>query len=146
MKQDFNKICVVGLGYIGLPTAATFAARGLDVIGLEVSQSVVDTINQGHAHIVEPELDMLVKGAVSKDNADAHLLKYAREVEQAEIITPWADTLMARIVAEALLDGCQALIDGDTTPKKIMSNIRTRQATFKSELEAADGSIVATEE
>lgn len=65
MNQQFNKICVVGLGYIGLPTAATFAARGIDVVGLEVSQDVVDTINQGQAHIVEPELDMLVKGAVN---------------------------------------------------------------------------------
>lgn len=64
MKQEFKKICVVGLGYIGLPTAATFAARGLDVVGFEISEDVVNTINQGQAHIVEPELDMLVSGAV----------------------------------------------------------------------------------
>jgi raffinose/stachyose/melibiose transport system substrate-binding protein len=89
---------------------------------------------------------VLVKGAVSKDNADAHLLKYAQQVEQAKVISPWADTLMARIVAEALLDGCQALMDGDITPRKIMDNIRARQATFKAELEAAGGAIVADEE
>ncbi|MCD6361045.1 MAG: extracellular solute-binding protein [Armatimonadetes bacterium] len=88
---------------------------------------------------------VLVKGAVDKENADAHLLKYAQQVEQAERISPWADTLMARVVAEALLDGCQALIDGKTTPEKIMSDIRERQAAFKANLEAAGGSIVNTE-
>jgi UDP-N-acetyl-D-mannosaminuronic acid dehydrogenase len=65
MKRQFNKVCVVGMGYIGLPTAATLATRGVDVIGLDVSQDVVDTINRGGVHIVEPELDVLVKGAVN---------------------------------------------------------------------------------
>lgn len=58
-------ICVVGMGYIGLPTAATLATRGMNVIGLDVSQDIVDTINRGMIHIVEPELDILVKGAVN---------------------------------------------------------------------------------
>lgn len=73
MNQNFTKICVVGLGYIGLPTAATFAARGLGVVGLEVSQDVVDTINQGQAHIVEPELDILVK-AIDQKQIQAKIL------------------------------------------------------------------------
>ena len=71
MKQEFKKICVVGLGYIGLPTAATFAARGVDVVGFEISEDVVNTINQGRAHIVEPELDMLVSGAVNSGKLKA---------------------------------------------------------------------------
>jgi len=65
MDTRFNTICVVGLGYIGLPTAATLASRGYDVIGLEASKKVVDTINEGRVHIVEPDLDVLVKGAVN---------------------------------------------------------------------------------
>ena len=65
MSQKFKTVCVVGMGYIGLPTAATLATRGINVIGLEVSQEVVDTINRGMIHIVEPELDILVKGAVN---------------------------------------------------------------------------------
>lgn len=65
MNLQYKKVCVVGLGYIGLPTAATLATRGIDVIGLEVSQQVVDTINQGQIHIVEPDLDVLVRGAVN---------------------------------------------------------------------------------
>lgn len=88
---------------------------------------------------------VLVKGAVDRNNADAHLLRYAQQVETAKQIMPWADTLMARIVAEALLDGCQALIDGKITPEQIMNNIRERQRKFKAELEAAGGAIVTTE-
>jgi UDP-N-acetyl-D-mannosaminuronic acid dehydrogenase len=65
MSKKYMTICVVGMGYIGLPTAATLATRGMNVIGLDVSQDIVDTINRGMIHIVEPELDILVKGAVN---------------------------------------------------------------------------------
>tara|TARA_B100002003_G_scaffold223508_1_gene228076 strand:- start:20043 stop:21320 length:1278 start_codon:yes stop_codon:yes gene_type:complete len=60
----FNRISVVGLGYIGLPTAAVIASRRCEVIGLDVSPKVVDTINRGDIHIVEPDLDMIVHAAV----------------------------------------------------------------------------------
>ncbi|KAA1008234.1 UDP-N-acetyl-D-mannosamine dehydrogenase [Paraburkholderia panacisoli] len=59
-----NTISIVGLGYIGLPTATLFASRKLQVIGLDVSPHVVDTINRGNIHIVEPELDILVQAVV----------------------------------------------------------------------------------
>ena len=62
--KTFNKVCVVGLGYIGLPTAAVIASRGIEVLGVDVSTYAVDTINQGKIHIVEPDLDMLVQAAV----------------------------------------------------------------------------------
>lgn len=64
--MSFNTISVVGLGYIGLPTAAMFASKGKKVIGLDVSQHAVDTINSGKIHIVEPELDLMVKKAVDE--------------------------------------------------------------------------------
>ena len=57
-------ISVIGLGYIGLPTAAMFASRGMKVIGVDVNQYAVDTINAGQIHIIEPELDKVVKKAV----------------------------------------------------------------------------------
>lgn len=60
----FNTISMIGLGYIGLPTATLFASRKKKVIGVDVSQHAVDTINQGKIHIVEPALDMLVHAAV----------------------------------------------------------------------------------
>lgn len=64
--MPFNSISVIGLGYIGLPTATMFASRQRRVIGVDVNQRAVDTINRGEIHIVEPDLDMLVRAAVTK--------------------------------------------------------------------------------
>jgi UDP-N-acetyl-D-mannosaminuronic acid dehydrogenase len=83
MKSNFNRISVVGLGYIGLPTAAVLASRGVEVVGLEISQRVVDIINKGEIHIVEPGLDVVVKTSVltgklrascKAETADAYLI------------------------------------------------------------------------
>lgn len=62
--NGFDTICIVGLGYIGLPTAAVFASRKVKVIGVDINQHAVDTINRGQIHIVEPDLDMVVHAAV----------------------------------------------------------------------------------
>ncbi|MFG1175791.1 UDP-N-acetyl-D-mannosamine dehydrogenase [Erwiniaceae bacterium CAU 1747] len=62
--MNFNTISVIGLGYIGLPTAAAFASRQKQVIGIDVNAHAVDTINRGEIHIVEPDLDRVVKTAV----------------------------------------------------------------------------------
>ncbi len=64
--MSFNTVSVVGLGYIGLPTAAMFASRKKKVIGVDVNQHIVDTINHGAIHIVEPGLDMIVQAAVNE--------------------------------------------------------------------------------
>ena len=64
--MQYNTISMVGLGYIGLPTAAVFASRRINVIGVDVNQKAVDTINQGKIHIVEPDLDMVVHAAVTE--------------------------------------------------------------------------------
>ncbi|QKE65448.1 UDP-N-acetyl-D-mannosamine dehydrogenase [Aquipseudomonas campi] len=64
--MQFNTVSVVGLGYIGLPTAAVFASRKKKVIGVDISQHAVSTINRGEIHIVEPDLDMLVHAAVTE--------------------------------------------------------------------------------
>lgn len=62
----FNTISVIGLGYIGLPTAAAFASRQKKVIGVDINTRAVDTINRGEIHIVEPDLDTVVKTAVEQ--------------------------------------------------------------------------------
>lgn len=59
-------VSVLGLGYIGLPAAAMFAANGANVIGVDVNQHAIDTINQGKIHIVEPFLEEIVRDAVAK--------------------------------------------------------------------------------
>ena len=70
----------MGLGYIGLPTAALIASRGIKVQGIDVNQSVVDTINEGKIHIVEPALDGLVKHVVERG-----LLKASTTVDTADV-------------------------------------------------------------
>jgi len=65
-SPNFSKISVIGLGYIGLPTAAVLASRKMTVIGVDISKTVVDIINRGEIHIIEPELDMLVHAAVNQ--------------------------------------------------------------------------------
>ena len=81
--MSYKKVSVIGLGYIGLPTAAVFASAGVEVIGVDVNQSTVDTINRGEVHIVEPGLEEVVRNAVSNgllkavtkpENADAFLV------------------------------------------------------------------------
>ena len=73
-------VSVIGLGYIGLPTAAVLASKKISVIGVDVNQHAVDVINQGKIHIVEPELDVLVHNAV-QDN----YLKAVTEPEKADV-------------------------------------------------------------
>jgi len=84
MNNTTNQsICVLGLGYVGLPTAAILASRGYSVRGVEVNDEAAKIINSGAAHIVEPELDILVKAAVQTgrlkafpepDTADVYIL------------------------------------------------------------------------
>lgn len=78
-----------------------------------------------------------VKGAVDEANASWYLKKYADMVNNAKVISPWADTAMELSVAEVLLDGVQALLAGQKTPQQIMDEVRKRQAEVKAELQAA---------
>ncbi len=66
-----HDVCVLGLGYVGLPTAAVLATRGQKVAGVDTRNDVVTTINEGKIHIVEPELDALVRAAVSAGRLQA---------------------------------------------------------------------------
>ena len=65
MNADGTRVAVFGLGYVGLPVATVLAGRGFDVVGVDVSETAVEMVNQGRVHIVEPDLDMLVNAAVS---------------------------------------------------------------------------------
>lgn len=67
------KAVFIGLGYIGLPTAAVVASKGIEVVGVDVNPQVVETINQGKIHIVEPELDKVVQAVVESGNLRASL-------------------------------------------------------------------------
>ncbi|SFV63131.1 UDP-glucose dehydrogenase [hydrothermal vent metagenome] len=84
-----KKICVIGLGYIGLPTAALLANKGYDVHGVDVVQSTVDTINRGKIHIVEPELDTFVQAAVKSEKLKATLVPVEADIFIIAVPTPF---------------------------------------------------------
>ena len=89
--MKFRKICIVGLGYIGLPTAAMFASRKVEVVGLDVNPIAVDTINAGHIHIVEPDLDILVRSAVTNGYLKATLTAEPADAFLIAVPTPFKD-------------------------------------------------------
>lgn len=84
-------ISVIGLGYIGLPTAAVFASRKKKVIGVDVSQHAVDTINQGKIHIIEPDLDMVVQAAVAQGFLRATTTPEPADAFLIAVPTPFKD-------------------------------------------------------
>ncbi|MBH0005399.1 UDP-N-acetyl-D-mannosamine dehydrogenase [Psychrobacter sp. SWN149] len=84
-----KNICVFGLGYIGLPTAAMFAHHGANVVGVDINQHAVDTINQGKIHIVEPGLEAIVKQAVGKGTLKASLTPVHSDAYLIAVPTPF---------------------------------------------------------
>ncbi|MGK7893435.1 MAG: UDP-N-acetyl-D-mannosamine dehydrogenase [Xenococcus sp. (in: cyanobacteria)] len=86
-----QKVCVIGLGYVGLPTASLLANRGFQVHGVDVNPTVVESIAQGKAHISEPDLDVLVRAAVNSGNLTAGLEPTAADVFIIAVPTPFQD-------------------------------------------------------
>lgn len=105
--MEFNTICVMGLGYIGLPTASTFASRGIKVIGVDANPRVVESLQNGHVHIYEPGLRELVGDSLASGNL---IIRNQPEPADAFIIavpTPFyddkkADMRFVRSAAEAI--------------------------------------------
>ena len=87
----FHTISMIGLGYIGLPTATLFASRKMKVIGVDVNQHAVDTINQGKIHIIEPELDMLVHDSVHEGYLRATTRPEPADAFLIAVPTPFKD-------------------------------------------------------
>lgn len=85
----FTRICVVGMGYIGLPTSAVFADNGVEVIGVDVNPAAVDSINAGKPHITEPDLDGLVRRVVQDGKLRATLTPEAADAFILAVPTPF---------------------------------------------------------
>lgn len=90
-QHKVSRVSVIGLGYIGLPTAAMFASRKVNVIGIDINQHAVDTINRGEIHIVEPELDMIVHAAVTEGFLRASTKAEPAEAFLIAVPTPFKD-------------------------------------------------------
>lgn len=82
------KICVVGLGYIGLPTSAMFASHGCEVVGVDVTKSVVDTLNAGNIHIEEPGLGEVIKEVVASGRFRASMIPEEADAFILAVPTP----------------------------------------------------------
>lgn len=116
--MNFRKICILGLGYIGLPTAGTFATRGIKVHGVDINPQVVESLRSGTVHIHEPGLGEIVRQAIESGNftvssqpeeADAFLIAVPtpfRETENGEYegrSYKLADMRAVTAAAEAIL-------------------------------------------
>lgn len=95
--MSVENICVIGLGYIGLPTAALLASRNYKVHGVDVVQDTVDIINKGEIHIVEPDLDSFVKAAVNSGNLVASTKPKEADVFIVAVPTPFHDGYVPNI-------------------------------------------------
>src|SRR5689334_9437690 len=87
-----SKVCIVGLGYIGLPTAALLASVGHEIAGVDLNPAVVETINQGRIHIVEPDLDAFVRSAVAAGRLKAHATPQVASIYMICVPTPFHET------------------------------------------------------
>lgn len=92
MEKNRYDICVLGLGYIGLPTASIFATKGKTVLGVDVVERVVRTINDGRIHIEEPDLDVLVRAAVQSGNLRAAIAPAMADLYIIAVPTPFKAT------------------------------------------------------
>ena len=88
---QYKRVSMIGLGYIGLPTAALIASRGCQVLGIDVNPAIVATLNSGKIHIVEAELDVLLSGAVASGRFRASLQPEPADVFMVAVPTPFKD-------------------------------------------------------
>lgn len=124
MDETIFDVAVIGLGYIGLPTAASFAAKGKLVAGVDVKQSTVDAVNRGEVPFVEPDMGVVVSGAVSLGNLVAMATVPAADAYIIAVPTPLAegngaDLSYLRSAVEALapkLRGGELVVLESTSP------------------------------
>ncbi|QNP29902.1 UDP-N-acetyl-D-mannosamine dehydrogenase [Cylindrospermopsis curvispora] len=89
MQANPYQVCILGLGYIGLPTAAILSQHGYQIKGVDINPKVVETINQGKIHIVEPDLDLVVSEAVHNQKLSASTTPSAADIFIICVPTPF---------------------------------------------------------
>ena len=139
----------MGLGYIGLPTAAVAASKGINIVGVDVNPAVVDTINQGKIHIVEPDLDKVVKEVVEKRQLKASLTPEDADAFFIVVPTPFKQNHRAdisyvesatRMVIPFLQAGNLFVIES-TSP--VMTTEKMAEIIFKERPELKDKIYIA---
>ncbi|GHV04253.1 UDP-N-acetyl-D-mannosamine dehydrogenase [Bacteroidia bacterium] len=143
------KAIFMGLGYIGLPTAAVAASKGIQVVGVDVNPEVVETINQGKIHIIEPELDKVVKKVVENGSLKASLKPEEGDAFLIVVPTPFKQNHRAdisyvesatRMVIPYLREGNLFVVES-TSP--VMTTEKMSQIIFKERPELKDKIYIA---
>lgn len=123
--MDQNKVCVVGLGYIGLPTAVLLAHKGFQVLGVDVSERALETIRSGVAHIHEPDLDVMVSSAIGSGRFTVAGSPMAADIFVIAVPTPFRGDhspdlsfveSAARAVAKVLREGNLVILESTSPP------------------------------
>ena len=146
-----RNVCVVGVGYIGLPTASLLATKGHRVRGVDVDPAIVETINQGQVHIVEPDLDVLVRSAVGSGNLTAAVTPAEADVFILAVPTPFGeghvpDLAYVDAATEAIaphVRGTDLVILESTSPVGTTERVAERLAALRPDLADAPGPFVA---
>ena len=129
LSDDKPSVCVLGLGYIGLPTAAVIARSGCKVLGVDVTERVIKTINSGKIHIEEVDLEGLVQGVVSRGNLRASLHVEPSDVFVIAVPTPFGDNHIpdTSYVMHAATNMAGVLKAGDTVILESTSPVGTTE-------------------
>ncbi|MCK5684481.1 UDP-N-acetyl-D-mannosamine dehydrogenase [bacterium] len=132
------RVIVLGLGYIGLPTASLLATKGMDVLGIDIRKDVVDIINAGKIHITEPDLDILVKSGINSGK-----LKASTEIECGEVFiiavpTPFKENFEPdlKYIKNAVESICKVLKSGDLIILESTSPVGTTELIAEQILKA----------
>src|SRR5215467_13937657 len=139
MEYSIKTVCVVGLGYIGLPTAATLASRGVEVIGVDIDPEVVGAVNDGRCHFSEPDLDMLLRAATTLRKLRATALPEPADAFIIAVPTPFRDDrspnldyidLAADAIAPVLVSGNVVILES-TSPVGTTARLTARLARLR---------------
>jgi UDP-N-acetyl-D-mannosaminuronic acid dehydrogenase len=125
MPTRFRTVCVVGLGYVGLPTAAALATHGIDVVGVDVNEHIVDQVNRGDSPFVEPDLAVAVSGAAAlgrlrattvPEPADAYIIAVPTPARADHSADLSAVEAAVRTVAPLLKRGDLVVLESTSPP------------------------------
>lgn len=131
--MEFRKLCVLGLGYIGLPTASTFATHGLQVVGVDINQQVVSLLKQGDLHIYEPGLRTLVQAALLSGNLEITLSPQPADAFIIAVPTPFRENKLADLsfvtsAAESIVPhlrlGSLVVLESTSPPRTTVDVVR----------------------
>src|SRR5215831_17431040 len=139
---EFQKVAVIGLGYIGLPTAAVIASRGMQVVGVDTNECVVKTVASGSVHIAEPDLDGLVQKVVSNgslvvttkpEQADVFVIAVPTPIDSAKRPDLTSVTAAVESIVQLLVPGNLVILES-TSPIGTTESVAKRITDTRSDL------------